>query len=72
MKASQKQRLREHFDKGYTITRLQAFNTLGIAELSSRIIELERDGYPIDRDKITVYNRFDEKVKVMRYKKQDG
>lgn len=69
---SQRERLRTHFEHGNSITRLTAFNDLGIAELSSRIGELEATGYPIDREWMTVTNRFNEKVRVMRYSKQQN
>ena len=65
----QRQRLRDHFDSGKSVTRLTAFIDLGICELSSRIGELEKSGYPIDRTMIDVVNRYGEIVRVMEYKK---
>ena len=66
---SQRQRLRDHFEAGKSVTRLTAFIDLGICELSSRIGELEKSGYPIDRNMIEVVNRYGETVRVMEYKK---
>ena len=66
---SQRERLKQHFDSGKTVTRLTAFIDLGICELSSRIGELEKTGYPIDRTMIEVVNRYGETVRVMEYKK---
>ena len=67
---SQLQRLASYLDANKPVTRLTAWHELGIAELSSRIIELTRNGYPIQRNRITVVNRFGEKVSVMEYKKK--
>ena len=65
----QVQRLKEWFDAGRSITRLQSFLELGIMELSSRAGELEEAGYKLDRVRIKVLNRFQEKVSVMQYKR---
>lgn len=48
-KTSQKQDLLDWFATHGSITRIQAFNELGICELSSRIGELEQMGYVIPR-----------------------
>ena len=66
---TQVQRLRKHFERGFSITRLGAFNELGIVELSARIIQLEQTGYNISRCRIKVTNRFGESISVMKYKK---
>lgn len=66
---SQKERLRTHLDKGNSITRLQAFNTIGCFELSARIVELEKEGYPVAKERIKVTNRFGEKITVTQYSK---
>lgn len=66
---TQVKRLRKHFESGFSITRLGAFNELGIVELSARIIDLEKIGYKISRTRILVTNRYGEKVRVMKYKK---
>ena len=68
---TQAQRLKKHFERGFSITRLGAFNELGIVELSARIIDLERQGYEISRTRIQVNNRFGESVRVMKYKKKE-
>ncbi len=67
---TQKNRLREFLDSGRSVTRLSAFNELGIVELSARICNLERDGYNVSKERIKVVNRFNEIVTVMKYKKQ--
>jgi hypothetical protein len=60
-------RLLAHLQAGKTITRLQSFIELGIVELSSRCIEIEREGYKIDRKRVKVQNRFNETVSVTEY-----
>lgn len=57
-----------HWLKTYgKLTRWTAFQELGIAELSSRIGELESDGWLIPRKMITVRARNGRKVRVMQY-----
>ena len=70
MKTTQKQRLQNHLDSGQSINRLSALLDLGIFELASRIGELEKDGYPIDKRRTTVTNRFGESISVMVYSKK--
>lgn len=70
MKTTQKQRLQNHLDSGQSINRLSALLDLGIFELSARIVSLEKDGYPIHKDRTTITNRFGEKVSVMVYSKK--
>lgn len=48
-KTTQKQDLLHYLAIYGSITRKEAFDQLGICELSSRIGELERDGYVIPR-----------------------
>ena len=60
-------RLLAHLQAGKTITRLQSFIELGIVELSSRCIDIEREGYKIDRKRVKVQNRFNETVGVTEY-----
>jgi len=67
---TQKNRLREFLDSGRSVTRLSAFNELGIVELSARICNLEREGYSVQKERIKVVNRFNETVTVMKYKKK--
>lgn len=58
------------YDTGNRITRLTAWAELGIAELSARIIDLTNAGYPVERRRVTVVNRWGEKVSVMEYWKR--
>lgn len=67
MKQTQAERLLEYLQAGNSITRLDAFNALGIVELSARVIDLEHKGHKINRERITVQNRFGEDVRVTKY-----
>ena len=64
---SQEARLLAHFQTGAHITRLAALTELGIFELSARIKSLEAAGNVIDRQTVTVINRWGEKTRVKEY-----
>jgi hypothetical protein len=64
---SQESRLLSAFLAGRKITRLSALTELGIFELSARIKKLESEGNQIQRQSITVTNRFGEKTRVKEY-----
>ena len=49
------------------LTRATAFYRLGIAELSSRIGELEKEGWNIPRKPVTFKAKNGRKVRVMEY-----
>lgn len=66
-KQTQAERLLAHLSNGGTITSLEAFNVLGITQLSARITELEAKGHAIRHDPIKVFNRFGESVRVIQY-----
>lgn len=68
---TQAQRLLNHLQQGLTIHRWQAMIDLGIAELSSRCIDLENAGYVINRKRISILNRFNEKSNVVEYSLAD-
>lgn len=50
------------------ITQIEALNQLGILRLASRISELKSDGYIIEKEMISIKNRFGEKCSVARYR----
>jgi len=66
---SQRERLKTHLESGKSITRLSALTELGIFELASRVGELEKDGFEIQRERIKVWNRWNEAVTVTKYTK---
>lgn len=65
---TQTDRVLDYLRQFGSITALEALRDLGIMHLSSRITELRRIGYPVERDMIEVKNRFGEKTRVARYK----
>lgn len=64
---SQEARLLAHLQTGAHITRLAALTELGIFELSARIKSLEAAGNVINRQTVTVINRWGEKTRVKEY-----
>lgn len=50
------------------VTQIEALNQLGILRLASRISELKSDGYVIEKEMISIKNRFGEKCSVARYR----
>lgn len=48
-RSTQKQDLLNYLATHSQITRMEAFNQLGICELPARICELEQDGYRFDK-----------------------
>lgn len=64
---SQAKRLLDHLETGATIHRLSALVDLGIFELSSRIIDVIRAGYTVNKQRISITNRFGEKSSVVEY-----
>jgi hypothetical protein len=64
---TQQERILEYLQTGKTITTLNAFNELGITRLASRIYDLKESGHLINKNMITVLNRYDEKCSVAEY-----
>ena len=58
--------MEKHPESG--VTQIDALNDLGILRLASRISELRSDGYVIEKEMISVENRFGEKCFVARYR----
>ena len=50
------------------ITQYEAFIELGIMRLASRISELKKCGHKIEREFVTVQNRYGQKCSVCKYK----
>jgi hypothetical protein len=61
--------LKLHFNRGRSITQLQASIKYGIGRLASRINDLIREGYPIGSEFITVQKSNGKKARVKRYYK---
>ena len=64
---SQQQRIVSHLEKGRKLTRAQAMNDLGIANVTARITELRQAGVPIEGYWRTQRNRFGDACKFMVY-----
>ena len=64
---TQCERLLDYLNENGTITRGEAFDFLGIAELAARINELERRGYRFERERRKVPTRFAGDVWVTEY-----
>ena len=64
---TQGERLLDHLEQGKTITRVNAWEVLGILEAPARICELRQKGHKIDTEMVPVFNRFNEVVRVARW-----
>lgn len=64
---TQNERILRHLMDGGTLTQGEAFQDYGIGRLSSRICELRKAGYPIEREFVTKKNRYGENVSFCRY-----
>lgn len=66
---TQRERLVSFFDSGRTLTRLTAWDELGILEAPARISELRSTNFPILTRMVTVKNRYGEAVRVAEWRK---
>lgn len=64
---SQTARIRKYLDSGKILTRLTAWDKLGIIELSARIKELKDKGYKVKVQMVSVKNRYGEFVRIAKY-----
>ena len=61
-------RILEHLEKGEILTRLTAWQELGIMNPTARISELRSKGFDIKTKMVEVKNRWNEKCKVAEWK----
>lgn len=66
-KDNQQKRILKHLDRHFSITRMEAYDKLGITELPKRISELRQAGYKIGDQWLEVVNRYGEKTRVKEY-----
>lgn len=66
---TQRERLIAFFDSGRILTRLTAWDELGILEAPARISELRSTNYPVVTRMVTVKNRYGESVRVAEWRK---
>ena len=65
---TQQDRILEYLKEGKTLTRLNAWDNLGILEAPARISELRNKGHQIQTGFKTVLNRYGEKVKIAEWR----
>ena len=66
-RSKQKQRVLEYLQDGGELTRIDAWEKLGILECPARICELRQEGFPIITERIQVTNRYDEAVSIAKW-----
>jgi len=64
---TQQDRILNYLKDGNKLTRLNAWNALGILEAPARISELRAKGHAIKTVMTTVKNRYGEKVKIAEW-----
>ena len=65
---TQKQRILDYLERGHTLTRLNSWKMLGILECPARICELKQDGHEIKTERLTVTNKYGEKVSIAKWR----
>lgn len=65
---NQKQRVLEYLKSGKVLSRLTAWDDIGVLECPARISELRAEGYPIVTTMKPVINRYGEKVKIAEWR----
>lgn len=65
---TQQDRILEYLKEGKTLTRLNAWDNLGILEAPARISELRNKGHQIQTGFKTILNRYGEKVKIAEWR----
>lgn len=64
---TQVERIRDYMEQFGSITTLEAFRDLGVTRLASRICDLKKSGFDINRTFETRKNRYGEPVSYARY-----
>ena len=64
---SQKDRVLQYLKKGKVLTRLNAWDELGVIETPARIHELRSEGHPIQSTRKQVVNRYGETVTIAEW-----
>lgn len=68
---TQAHRIIRHLARGGTLTRLDAWDKLGILEAPARISELRAQGWQIRTEKVQIRNRYGEAATIARWRYQD-
>ena len=64
---SQRDRVLQYLKSGKVLTRLNAWDELGVIETPARICELRSEGYEIKSTRKTVLNRYGESVRIAEW-----
>ena len=64
---SQKDRVLQYLKQGKTLTRLNAWDELGVIETPARISELRHEGHKIQTAMKPVINRYGESVRIAEW-----
>ena len=64
---NQRTRIKDYLESGRTLTRLNAWDELGILECPARISELRAQGADIQTKRKTVVNRYGESVSIAEW-----
>lgn len=67
-KLTQNEQILRHLHDIGTITPLQALGEYGIMRLASRVSDLRRQGYPIEKRMVRSRNRYGEPVRYAEYR----
>ena len=67
MKLTQKDRILKHLKSGKSLTRLNAWDRLGVIETPARISELRAEGHTIFTERKTVLNRYGDSVQIAEW-----
>lgn len=72
MKETQHERIKKYIEDFGSITPMQAFSDLGITKLATRISEMTKKGYVVEREMIESANRYGEPTRFMKYIKKEN
>lgn len=64
---SQKDRVLQYLKKGKVLTRLNAWDELGVIEAPARISELRHEGHEIQTTMKLVFNRYGDQVRIAEW-----
>lgn len=67
-KPKQCERILAYLRQFGSITQLEAMRDLGVMHLASRISEMQKNGYEIEKKRIKVKNRYGDTTPIVRYR----
>lgn len=67
MKESQCKKILQYIEENGSITQLDALREFGCMRLASRMSDLKKRGYPVEKRMETAKNRYGEPVRYARY-----